>query len=59
MADELKDRKSDKETITERNGTKKVIEANKANFAEKNHGRKHSGPAFTDDDPKKGPIGTP
>lgn len=51
MRDELKDRKSDKEIITEKDGKKKVIEVNKGSFSDKDHHRKNKGPAFTADSP--------
>lgn len=56
MADELKDRKSDKQIITESDGQKKVVDTNKTGFSERDHGRKHDSPKFTDDNPRKKPI---
>lgn len=51
MSDELKDRKSDKEIITEKDGKKKVVETNKGSFSDRDHNRKNEGPAFTADSP--------
>ncbi|SEK99243.1 hypothetical protein SAMN05661044_01695 [Olivibacter domesticus] len=51
MRDELKDRKSDKEIITEKDGKKKVVEVNKGSFSDKDHHRKNKGPAFSADSP--------
>ena len=51
MSDELKDRKSDKEIITEKDGKKKVVETNKGDFSDRDHHRKNEGPAFTADSP--------
>jgi len=51
MRDELKDRGSDKEIITEKDGKKKVVEVNRADFSNRDHHRKNEGPAFTADTP--------
>lgn len=51
MRDELKDRKSDKEIIKEKDGKKKVVEVNQGSFFERDHHRKNEGPAFTADSP--------
>ncbi|GAA4796126.1 hypothetical protein GCM10023231_25690 [Olivibacter ginsenosidimutans] len=52
MNDELKDRKSDKQTITEKSGKKKIIEVNTGeSFAERHHHRKNEGPTFTNEPP--------
>ncbi|MDM8175728.1 MULTISPECIES: hypothetical protein [Olivibacter] len=51
MRDELKDRKSDKEIIKEKDGKKKVVEVNQGSFSERDHHRKNEGPAFTADSP--------
>lgn len=51
MRDELKDRKSDKEIIKEKDGKKKVVEVNQGSFSERDHHRTNEGPAFTADSP--------
>lgn len=52
MEDELKDRKSDKQVVTEKSGKKKVIEVNKGeSFSDRDHHRKNEGPAFSNDSP--------
>jgi len=50
--DELKDRKSDKQIITEKSGKKKVIEVNKGkSFSDRNHSRKNDNPVFSSESP--------
>lgn len=51
MRDELKDRKSDKQIITEKDGKKKVVDVNKGSFSDRDHHRKTEGPAFSADSP--------
>jgi|GEM_PF-2475434 len=58
MEEEIKDRKSNKQIIEEKDGKKKVIEVNTGeSFADRPyHGRKHAAPKFTDDDPRIEPL---
>lgn len=54
MKDELKDRKTDKQIVTEKTGKKKVLEVNTGkSFSERDHARKHDGPGFTNESPTK------